>query len=828
MLFARFKAIGWMGVGAILSARLLAADFYVTPTGSDGESGKKQHPFASLAAAQRAARRQSKKEPTTVHVAAGTYYLPAPLVFDSSDSGTSNAPVHYIAEGNGPVVLSGGTPLHLSWVRFKDGVFRADLFADGEIDQLWVDGKCQWMARFPNREAGDGLNVFDTWSLDGNPAAQPGRDPLLPTRIARWADPSGGFLHALHPALWGGVEWRITGKKPDGTLALVGGTQNNRGSGIHPLYRMVENVREELDAPGEWFFDRKAHSLYFYPPAGMNLATAKVEIVRLRELISIRGTPAAPVRFLSLTGFTFRHTARTFMETQEPLLRSDWTIHRGGAVFFTGAEDCQVRDCFFDQVGGNTLFISGYNRRLHIRGCRIENSGASGVALVGDVRAVRSPLLNYDTPFDYARVDRTPGPLTDDYPADCLIEECLITRTGRVEKQSAGIAIAIARRITVRHCSIYDVPRAGINLCDGCWGGHVIEDCDVFDTVQETGDHGSWNSWGRDRYWHPDPQVINREVARDPNLNSLDTVEPIILRNNRWRCEHGWDVDLDDGSSHYRIYSNLFLNGGLKLREGYDRRVWNNITVNNSLHPHVWLKNSGDMVVKNIWMGAYQPAVMPDGNEPWGRVVDDNLFATNENDRDKFRVHGCDLRSIVGDPKFRDPARGDFQVADDSPALSLGFKNFPMDRFGVQDPRLKPLAKSPRFSAVRESVPGGNVPTPKPTAYSWLGMKVRALSGDEFSAYGVPEKSGGIAILEIPLNSYGSRAGFLPDDLLLRIGDAATPETSEFIRVGKRVADGGTPVELTLLRHQAEQRLTIQPPFSAPEPWDAAKTPASR
>ena len=23
----------------------------------------------------------------------------------------------------------------------------------------------------------------------------------------------------------------------------------------------------------------------------------------------------------------------------------------------------------------------------------------------------------------------------------------------------------------------------------------------------------------------------------------------IVLRNNRWRCDHGWDIDLDDGSS---------------------------------------------------------------------------------------------------------------------------------------------------------------------------------------------------------------------------------------------------------------------------------------
>ena len=144
----------------------------------------------------------------------------------------------------------------------------------------------------------------------------------------------------------------------------------------------------------------------------------------------------------------------------------------------------------------------------------------------------------------------------------------MITRSGRFEKQTAPVQIAMAQGITVRHCSIYDVPRAGINIGDGCWGGHLIEFCDVFDTVLETDDHGSFNSWGRDRYWRPAREPVEKEVAADPKLPFLDVVRQSVLRNNRWRCEHGWDVDLDDGSSHYAIYNNLFLSGGLKLREG--------------------------------------------------------------------------------------------------------------------------------------------------------------------------------------------------------------------------------------------------------------------
>ena len=201
-----------------------------------------------------------------------------------------------------------------------------------------------------------------------------------------------------------------------------------------------------------------------------------------------------------------------------------------------------------------------------------------------------------DEKNDLSTIDRTPGPKTNNYPAQGTVEDCLIHGIGRVERQPAGVQIAMAMEITVRDTSIYDCARAGINIGDGCWGGHLIERCDVFDTVLETHDHGSFNSWGRDRYWSSDRSASQVEVDADPNLPFLDAMKTTVIRDSRWRCDHGWDIDLDDGSSNYDIYNNLMLQGGLKLREGFRRRAWNNITVNNGFHPHVWYNNSEDEV----------------------------------------------------------------------------------------------------------------------------------------------------------------------------------------------------------------------------------------
>ncbi len=770
------------------SIALSAAEFHVTPDGSDANEGSRAKPFATLAAAQRATRTLAGREPVTVWLHAGTHYLTDTIRFTEADSGTAQAPVVYAASSGEQPVLSGGTKLALVWTKFDERLFQAKTPPALAIDQLFVNGQRQHMARYPNYEP-------QARQFNGSAA-----DAIAPERVARWSNPAGGYIHAMHTALWGDMHWRMLGKKSDGSLDYEGGWQNNRPSPMHKQFRFVENLREELDTPGEWFHDAKSGMLFFYPPAGLDLKPAAVEVVRLRHLIEFNGTQERPVKFISLRGLTFRHAARTFMDNREPLLRSDWTTYRGGAVVFNGAEDTVIENCDFDQLGGNTVFVNNYNRRITVCGCLIRESGANGIAFVGDPKAARSPAFNYKDKVEYETLDRAPGPKGDNFPADCVVEDCLITRSGRFEKQTAPVQISMAQRITVRHCSIYDVPRAGINIGDGCWGGHVIEHCDVFDTVLETGDHGSFNSWGRDRFWHPDVRLVAKQVRADPALPFLDMIQPNTLRNNRWRCDHGWDVDLDDGSSRYVIGNNLLLHGGLKLREGYGRIATNNVIVNNSLHPHVWYENSGDVFARNIVMGPYRPALMSIAR--WGRELDHNLFATSNADRTRFATNGCDANSLVGDPLFVDSSKGDFRVKDGSPALKLGFVNFPMDQFGVRSPRLRAIARTPEIPAVRivaADSPGAAAET------QWQGATLRELMHYEFSALGVAADAKGVLLAAVPAQSPAFAAGLRKGDFIQRVNERTVSKAREFVEA----TSGSANLRLVLIRDQQTKTIEI-------------------
>jgi membrane-associated protease RseP (regulator of RpoE activity) len=805
---------GWMFWVAIVpmfgAVAMAGADLYVSPAGSDTNPGSQGRPVASLARARDLARPMVGKSAVTVHVADGVYYLPETLTFSAADSGSEKNPVAYKADNEGGAVLSGGSGLDLKWTPYQNGIFQAKTPQGLEIDQLFINGKAQRMARYPNYDPEKKTDAYQGYAADA----------FSKERAANWADPAGGYIHAMHSVRWGGYHYRITGKDAEGNVTYEGGWQNNRQMGMHKDYRMVENIFEELDAPGEWFHNTMTSTLFYMPAAGTDLEDAKVEVVRLRHLIEFRGTQDAPVKFITLQGFTVRHAARTFMDCKEPLLRSDWAIYRGGAFLLTGAEDVSILDCEFDQVGGNAVFVNNYNRRVRVAGCHIHDAGASGVCFVGDPEAVRDPLFEYNEVNDLSKIDRTPGPKTDNYPAESIVEDCLIHGIGRVERQPAGVQISMAQGITVRDLSIYDCARSGINVSEGTWGGHLIEGCDVFDTVLETHDHGSFNSWGRDRYWRKDVKTSQRAINEDPELPFLDAVKTTVIRNSRWRCDHGWDVDLDDGSSNYDIYNNLLLAKGLKLREGFRRHAWNNVIVNSGLHPHVWYEGSKDQVTGNILMGQHRPARIKRPNAD-GAMVDQNLFFVADEAKAKVVSEnlGWDKNSLYGDPLFVDPASGDFRVKEGSPALKLGFKNFPMDQFGVKKPSLRKIARTPQLPVLpaaltakaASSKAAPKAPATKPIRAEhpvvWLGATLQTMGGEDFSAYGVGKEEGGVVLIEVPEGSEAARRGLLEVDVVQQVNGKAVRTSEALLKAVARA--GNKPLRLKVVRNQTTMDLVI-------------------
>jgi len=697
----------------------------------------------AIEAATQFKRRQSSAH-VRIEIAAGDYYLSAPLKIGPELSGTRELSTQIVAAPAAAPRLFAGRKLTLQWRPYRDGILQATV-SGGTFDQLYLDGKRQVRARYPN---------FDSRAVVLNGYAA---DALSPTRVKRWKNPAGGVVQALHENRWGGMQVPILGKNPDGSLNFGEGVGNNRPSKPHPKYRYVENIFEELDTTGEWYMDVAASTLYFMPPRDFDVRVATVAVSGVARMVDVQGDSRSRVRYVQISGLTLGHAGSTFLQSTEPLLRSDWMVAREAAIYLENAEDVIVSDNELSHLGGNAILVSGYNRRIVIKGNHVYDVGGSAISFVGRPEAVRSPSFRYQEFVALEALDRAVGPKTAEYPADSRAEDNLIHDIGRVEKQVAGVQISMALRITVAHNSIYDVPRAGINVGDGTWGGHVLEYNDVFNTVLETGDNGAFNSWGRDRFWHPDRQVMDRINSASPGMWKLDAIEPTTLRYNRFRCDSGWDIDLDDGSSNYRIHDNLMLSGGLKFREGFDREAWNNVLVNNGFHPHVWFKQSGDRFEHNIVMAGHQPILM----DHWNATIDYNLFPSATALRHAQSL-GLDKHSSAGNPKFRDARAGDFRVADDSPALQTGFKNFPMDQFGVTSARLKRLAKT---APIPELISPANFAADE--VRDFLGAKVKSVTTlGEQSAAGLADIKG-VLVLAVAAGSLAQQSGLRANDVIL-------------------------------------------------------------
>ncbi|MHC4791523.1 MAG: right-handed parallel beta-helix repeat-containing protein, partial [Planctomycetota bacterium] len=681
--------------------------------------------------------RQLKKtanRPIKVLVRAGTHYLDKPLVFGPADSGTAEAPITYAAYRGELVTISGGRKLDCKWVsssvKWSKGVSpmmcRLPAVKEGKLSftQLFVNGKRQHLARYPNYDNSEPGKSGYIWPEDRIPRSVKDPNPdqnedmthnnVSPRGIIfdpetftkkRWARPEEATIHIFQAHHWGNLQWTVKAIDYENHYIWfdkgghqIGAKWTSRPINVNDSSQFyIENVFEELDTPGEWYLDKDKGILYYMPPEGIDLETALVEAPVLQRLIQFIADQYDPVRYITIEGFRITHTASTFMKKYWIPSGSDWSIHRGGTIFMEGARDCTIRNCWFDAVGGNAVFMNNYNRNNVVTGCKFTEAGDSAMCFVG--------TLEFTNGTHKA------------FPYECKAHNNIIHDCGIFGKQVAGVYISRAKRITASHNLIYNMPRAGICIGDGTWGGHVIEFNHVYNCIRETWDHGPFNCWGREAFWclthaHSEgtfkyPHPVGRV--------KIWAMEPTIIRNNYWHGNVGYDggyrqgIDMDDGTSDYHVYNNVCKDMALSIREGAYRTVENNIIIKPvvPLGVHVGHPDNNDIIRRNIIVTDGSVYYMNDTQHehPILEEINYNIFyqptpgwgertiitrrprgeMTETYTLSQWQEMGYDTESIVleEDP-FVDLENDDFRVRQDSPALKMGFKNFDMS-WGITD-----------------------------------------------------------------------------------------------------------------------------------------------
>jgi hypothetical protein len=356
------NAVGTAAIAGVvvIATAAAAADLYVAPEGSDANSGTQTQPFATLERARDAIRALKQagplKEPVTVWLQGGIYPLSREVRFGPEDSGTAACSITYAAAGAEPVVLDGGRRIQ-GWKRHDARLWVANVpeaaRREWAFRQLYVNGQQRVRARTPNQgylrvaACPEGTPKTVNYHKDCQTFE------FKPGDIrADWTNLAEVEVIVYH--FW--TDSHLPIQSVDTTSNLVtfahkaGKTFTDDFTEEGARY-IVENVFEGLNAPGEWYLNRRTGQLFYYPLPGEDLARAEVVAPFAPAHLRLDGDPAARryVEHLRFRNLFFQHTRFELPRGNSNDAQGSASIP--AAITLCGARSCAFEHCRLSDLG---------------------------------------------------------------------------------------------------------------------------------------------------------------------------------------------------------------------------------------------------------------------------------------------------------------------------------------------------------------------------------------------------------------------------------------------------------------------------------------------
>jgi len=417
-------------------ASKVKGDFFVSPNGDDRWSGtldepnatRTDGPFSTIARAKIAVRDLKTKvyqlkgkaidaryagsshpfgkgKDIVVFIRNGFYPLSESLVFTPEDGGErveTNLPsgafewhhlrdnyVTYAAYPGEKPVIFGAIPVK-NWEK-RGNVWVAP-FNQNELSSLNANGKKQILARFPNE---------GYFTLRKTPAST-SEIPFKAGDIKNWKDMVDNRIVVL-------LRWRtaynsIEKVDEKNQIAYLkepeDGPEKNNGLLVVPPRYYVENIRELLDAPGEWFFDKKCHEISYIPEKEITDPNqANISVPQLNHLVQISGSEDNPVRNLRFYGLAFegaKENFRNFPHHYE-------TTPGCTAITYDFATDCEFANSELRACGGVGMSVGPgcYGMRIFNSTFDGLEQGALCVSGTGDLMNGKLSQITRETLVDH-------------------------------------------------------------------------------------------------------------------------------------------------------------------------------------------------------------------------------------------------------------------------------------------------------------------------------------------------------------------------------------------------------------------------------------------
>lgn len=441
------------GVTVAVCPAGMAATFHVAPRGSDTNSGAQASPLASLGAARDLARKAGEG-PHTVKVAAGEYFLETPLALDARDNGLTLE-----AASTNATVLYGGRPV-TDWKRDGERFWYAEL--RGVKEGTWDFRALLANGRLAERAVYPGTNTFEnlgTWSLPLLPAVaghwerKPTREesttmPYKPEDIPATLDVRNAEVRMYH--MWAESLVGVVSNDLQRHALILSSEPAWPPGALNRRKYVIYNTREGMTRPGQWYLDRTAGRLVYWPLPDEDMTKIRIIAPTAERVISLSGTPPKPVENVTLRGLTVQATTAPLKPASFGATAFDGAVHAVHArqCAFENLEICnvggvgiradqlaksRVTDCHIHQVGACGAKISGSETlvaRNHIHHLGVYYPSAAASMLGGDKMHIYRNEI-HDAPYS--------GIISGGGGKGNLIEENLIYRVMRELHDGAAI-----------------------------------------------------------------------------------------------------------------------------------------------------------------------------------------------------------------------------------------------------------------------------------------------------------------------------------------------------------------------------------------------------
>lgn len=520
--------------------------FYVSTDGDDVNDGSKEMPLATFTGAIETVRKYKAENGLPdggieVIFAKGTYSISTTVKLTAEDSGEEGKPIVYRAENGDEVIFDGGVTLDGSAFvpaagavldrvvneDAKKSLVMIDLAAAGCYDlvdadlydrssdpfrqELFVDNERQQVARWPNAgEYGtDGFRNNNTNNVHYE---------IPEEKYELWKDVDNMRYFGSPEIDWVTVDLNETEIAIDDETKTFVILDREFEPSEHSTIS-VYNLPEELDIPGEYYWDTETNYLYYYPKedlSGKKISFSQIkehmfffeeaQYITFENLIFENGRASA---IYSMTGDQ-THTHNNYFNLKDCTIRCMGTY---GLWLF--GEDITIESNEFYQLGSNAVYL---------RGGDVYNT---------NYICINNVVTNNDI-HDYAQNFKT---------------------------DNFGVQVS-GMGFTISHNHIYNAPHSAIHLSSG---ETLIEYNHIHDVCRNTADAGAIYIG---RHWDWDNNVMRYNYIHDVK----------DLYNGGSPC----GIYLDDMVSDQTVYGNILVDiagCGITVGGGKYNNVENNLMI---------------------------------------------------------------------------------------------------------------------------------------------------------------------------------------------------------------------------------------------------------